>query len=71
MRILFHIGRYFMLMGETFARPERWHIYVKRTLEEIDLLGVRSLGIVALLSVFMPVKSAASRAASFGVSAKA
>jgi phospholipid/cholesterol/gamma-HCH transport system permease protein len=49
----YHIGRYFMLMGETFGRPERFSIYWKRTVEEIDLLGVRSVGIVALLSVFM------------------
>lgn len=51
--VLFHIGRYFLLLGEVFSKPERFSIYWKRTVEEIDLLGVRSLGIVALLSVFM------------------
>ncbi|MBS1583136.1 MAG: ABC transporter permease [Bacteroidetes bacterium] len=53
MRILYHIGRYFQLQGEVFSKPERFGIYWKRTIEEIDLLGVKSLGIVALLSVFM------------------
>lgn len=53
MDILFHIGRYFMLMAEVFSKPERLRIYWRRTLEEMDLLGVKSLGIVALLSFFM------------------
>ena len=53
MALLFHIGRYFILMGEVFSKPERLSIYWKRTLEEMDLLGVRSLAIVALLSLFM------------------
>ncbi|HQV52804.1 MAG: ABC transporter permease [Flavobacteriales bacterium] len=53
MTVLFHIGRYFMLLKETFSRPERLKLYWKRTLEEMDLLGVNSLGIVALLSLFM------------------
>ena len=53
MPVLFHIGRYFMLLKETFSRPERLKLYWKRTLEEMDLLGVNSLGIVALLSLFM------------------
>ena len=53
MNLLFHIGRYFMLLGEVFSKPERLAIYWKRTVEEMDLLGVKSLGIVSLLSLFM------------------
>lgn len=53
MTVLFHIGRYFLLLQETFSRPERLKLYWRRTLEEMDLLGVNSLGIVALLSLFM------------------
>ncbi|MBK8227579.1 MAG: ABC transporter permease [Flavobacteriales bacterium] len=53
MRILFHIGQYLLLLRETFMRPERLSLYWSRTLEEMDLLGVKSLGIVALLSSFM------------------
>jgi phospholipid/cholesterol/gamma-HCH transport system permease protein len=53
MNILFHVGRYAQLMGEVFSKPERFAIYWKRTVEELDLIGVKSLGIVALLSVFM------------------
>lgn len=53
MALLFHIGRYFMLLGEVFSKPERLSVYWKRTVEEMDLLGVKSLGIVSLLSLFM------------------
>jgi phospholipid/cholesterol/gamma-HCH transport system permease protein len=53
MSIILHIGRYFLLLRDTFGRPERLGLYWRRTLEEMDLLGVKSLGIVALLSVFM------------------
>jgi phospholipid/cholesterol/gamma-HCH transport system permease protein len=53
MRILFHIGRYFLLLKEVFGRPERASLYWKRTVEEMDQLGTKSLGIVALLSIFM------------------
>ena len=53
LNLLFHTGHYFQLMREVFSKPERFSLYWKRTVEEIDLLGVKSLGIVALLSVFM------------------
>ena len=53
MGIIGHIGRYFHLLRETFSRPERAGIFWRRTVEEMDLLGVQSLRIVALLSAFM------------------
>jgi phospholipid/cholesterol/gamma-HCH transport system permease protein len=53
MTILLHIGRYFLLLRDTLSRPERMSLYWRRTVEEMDLLGVNSMGIVALLSVFM------------------
>lgn len=53
MTLFFHIGRYFMLLRDTFSSPERLSLYWKRTVEEMDLLGVKSIGIVALLSGFM------------------
>lgn len=53
MGIVYHIGRYLLFLREVFGRPERLVIYARRTVEEMDLLGVKSLGIVALLSVFM------------------
>ncbi len=53
MSVLFHIGRYFQFLGEVFGRPERGRLYARRLVEEMFHLGVNSMGIVALLSVFM------------------
>lgn len=53
MQLFTHIGRYFLLMSNVFRRPEKWKLFFKATVQEIDKIGVQSLGIVALLSLFM------------------
>lgn len=53
MRIFFNVGRYFMLMKRTFSKPEKFSIYIDRIFEEINILGVGSLGIVAIISTFI------------------
>ncbi len=47
------IGRYFILMGKVFSKPEKTAIYRKRILAETESLGLNSIGIVAIISVFM------------------
>ncbi|MDD2635228.1 MAG: ABC transporter permease [Bacteroidales bacterium] len=47
------IGKYFVLMGTVFTKPVRRNIFFKRVLEEIEQIGVNSLWIVAIVSVFM------------------
>ncbi len=42
-----------MLKSIFFAKPEKLSIYRKETFREIDSLGLNSLGIVAIISVFM------------------
>ena len=46
------VGKYIMLMGRTFARPERMHMFFKQYLNEMVQLGVNSIGIVLLISLF-------------------
>lgn len=53
MKPFFHIGNYFILMKRAFTKPEKASIYLNRILEEMNILGVGSLGIVAIISVFM------------------
>ena len=48
-----NIGRYLMLMGRVFSRPERWSIYRHRILVEMESLGINSIGIVAIISIFI------------------
>lgn len=53
MKLFFHFGRYFILMKRSFGKPEKRSIFRNRIFEEITILGVNSLGIVAIISVFM------------------
>jgi phospholipid/cholesterol/gamma-HCH transport system permease protein len=53
MQVFNHIGRFFILMRATFRRPEQWRLFLRLTIDEIDKIGVQSVGIVALLSLFM------------------
>ena len=46
-------GRYVMLMGRTFSRPERLRMYLKQYVKEMAQLGVDSIGIVLLISFFI------------------
>ena len=42
-----------MLMGRTFARPERLRMFLKQYVKEMAQLGVDSIGIVLLISFFI------------------
>ena len=53
MGILFHIGRYFSFLGEALRRPQKVRVFAQSTLVELEAIGVQSVGIVALLSLFM------------------
>lgn len=46
-------GRYLMLMGRVFQRPERMRMFLKQYLKEMGQLGVNSIGIVLLISFFI------------------
>ena len=53
MKFFYHVGRYFMMLKRVFARPERHKMYVRQLFHEIDNLGVNSVGIVIIISVFI------------------
>lgn len=53
MGLFFHIGKYFLLLRRVFAKPEKHLVYYRETLKEIQKLGINSMGIVAIISVFM------------------
>lgn len=46
-------GRYIMLMLKVFRKPDKFSVYRRQLIIEIQSLGVESLGIVAIISVFM------------------
>ena len=47
------VGRYFLLMGKVFSRPEKGSIYRRRIMFEMEALGFNSIGIAAVISIFM------------------
>lgn len=53
MQVFFHIGRYSLLVRQAFRRPEQGRLFFRLIIQEIDKIGVQSVGIVALLSLFM------------------
>ncbi len=53
MHFFFDIGRYFTMLKRVFARPERHRMYLRQLFHEIDTLGVNSVGIVIVISVFI------------------
>ncbi|MCQ2203082.1 MAG: ABC transporter permease [Bacteroidales bacterium] len=48
-----HIGQYTLFLGQTLRKPEKWNVFGRNILAEIDKVGVDSLGIVTLISLFV------------------
>lgn len=53
MNVLEHVGAYAELMKEVFKKPQRWRLLGKQYIKEIEKLGIDSLGIVIIISVFI------------------
>lgn len=47
------LGRYVILMGRTFKRPQRFRMFFNQYIKEMSQLGVDSIGIVLLISFFI------------------
>ena len=50
---VFHLGKYIILILRVFSKPEKFSIYRKRFFDEMVSLGLDSLGIIAVISIFM------------------
>ncbi len=53
MNILKDLGRYWLFIASIFRRPEKWTVYRSRIADEMVSIGITSLGIVSLISIFM------------------
>jgi phospholipid/cholesterol/gamma-HCH transport system permease protein len=51
--LVFHLGRYMMMMGNVFSRPEKMRVYWKEITRQMDDIGIGSIVIVCLISIFM------------------
>lgn len=41
------------MLGKTFSRPEKFKMFVRQLFHEIEGLGVNSVGIVVIISLFI------------------
>ena len=48
-----HIGRYFSMLSQVFSRPEKGNVYWKKIVYEMHHIGLNSLAIVSIISIFM------------------
>ena len=46
-------GRYCMFMTRAFAIPDRWSVFGRRTIAEVSKLGIGSIPLVLIISVFI------------------
>lgn len=49
----FYFGEYLLLLKQVFRRPEKWRIYWKEILHEMNEIGVGSLSLIVIISTFI------------------
>ncbi len=53
MNSLYHLGKYVMMIGQIFSAPERWSMYYKETMRQMNDIGVGSLIIISVIALFI------------------
>ena len=53
MKLLAHIGTYFLLMKRAFGQPEKYSILYRQVMREIEKVGINSFGIIVIISIFV------------------
>lgn len=48
-----HIGKYFLMLGRVFQRPQRFKLFYASFMKEVEDLGLKSLGIIMFISFFI------------------
>lgn len=46
-------GKYCLFLGQIFRKPDKWKVFFKQTLFEINKLGVDSIPLVLIISIFI------------------
>jgi len=53
LKLLKHLGQYFIMMKKVLSKPEKFNVSWKQLLLEIEKVGLNSLGIVMIISFFV------------------
>jgi phospholipid/cholesterol/gamma-HCH transport system permease protein len=51
--MLYNLGRYILLLRLSFVKPEKFSVYWKEVMREMVSIGIGSLTIIAIISVFI------------------
>ena len=62
MNLFTHLGRYILMIKGMFTQPENMKVYWKEFMHQCSEIGIGSLGIVSIISVFMGAVSAVQTA---------
>lgn len=52
-RALTNIGKYILLLKATFSKPEKFSIYYRQTIREMEMHGMGSIGLIVIISLFV------------------
>ena len=53
LKLLKHLGLYFIMMKKVMSKPEKFKVFWKQLLLEIEKVGINSIGIVLFISFFV------------------
>jgi phospholipid/cholesterol/gamma-HCH transport system permease protein len=53
MNFFTHLGRYLLMIKGMVSKPENWKLYWKELMHQCNEIGVRSIGIVAIIATFL------------------
>ena len=53
MKTLYHLGRYVLWLGQVFKKPENLKMYWRETVRQMNSIGIGSLVIIAIISIFI------------------
>jgi phospholipid/cholesterol/gamma-HCH transport system permease protein len=62
MNFFTHFGKYILMLKGMFSKPENMKIYWKEFMHQCSDIGIRSIGIVSIISVFIGAVSAVQTA---------
>src|SRR5881409_3087213 len=53
MTLFSEIGKYLLMIKGMFSKPENWKMYWKEFMHQCSEIGIGSLGIVGIISIFI------------------
>lgn len=53
LNVFYHVGKYFQLLLKSFRKPDKTKVFFDSLFFEIEKIGLNSIGIVFIISIFM------------------